>query len=418
VNTLMVAYGNCLRFQGELVVSESSDTVIAVAMPQVNVNDEEVTLVGWHVEDGGQIAAGDPLCEIETSKSTGDVPSPATGVFLRMVEVGQVVAVGQVIGHVGPSLDAIRKHLDTRTSTSAATSPAGPIVRGAAGATAGAIELARSYGIDTSAIPAEGRVRRSDVERYLADHPELQKRPAGAAQAAAVETLPAGLRTLVADEGDLPDHHWSIAQHLAATHRRLSAAHVAMDVAADRLVRWIETQRQAGRMTGPIPLLLHAAAQAARSCPALVSFRLGRRVYRYRSIDIAFTARSADGRLFTPVVRDVPGRSLTELAERCAALSMAVFRGQLEMADMAGGAMTVSALSDLPVRFHVGLQNAYQSALLTAGAIHDEVVLIDGKPTLRPTMTLVLSYDHGLMDGYEAASALAAAKTALENLVV
>ena len=97
----MVAYGNCLRFQGELVVSESSDTVIAVAMPQVNVNDEEVTLVGWHVEDGGQIAAGDPLCEIETSKSTGDVPSPATGVFLRMVEVGQVVAVGQVNGHVG-----------------------------------------------------------------------------------------------------------------------------------------------------------------------------------------------------------------------------------------------------------------------------------------------------------------------------
>ena len=399
-------------------MSDSADTVIAVSVPQVNVNDEEVTLVGWHVEDGGQIAAGEPLCEVETSKSTGDVPSPATGVFRRAAEVGQVVAVGQVIGHIAPSLDAIQKHLDARAGTSAATSPAAPTIRGLAGATAGAIELARSYGIDISAIPAEGRVRRSDVERYLAEHLELQKRPAGAAPAATAEALPAALQSLVADEGDLPVHHWSIAQHLAATHRRLSAAHVAMDVSAERATGWMEAQRRTGRMTGPVPLLLHAAAQAARSCPALVSFRLGRHVYRYQSIDIAFTARSADGRLFTPVVRDAPGRSLTELADRCAALSMAAFRGQLDAADMAGGAMTVSALSDHAVRFHVGLQNAYQSALLTAGAIRDEVVLVNGGPITRPIMTLVLSYDHGLMDGYEAAAALAAAKDALESLQV
>ena len=101
-----------------------------------------------------------------------------------------------------------------------------------------------------------------------------------------------------------------------------------------------------------------------------------------------------------------------------ARLSMSVFSGQLDPRDMTGAAMTVSALSEQPVRFHVGLQNAYQSALLTAGAIRDEVILIDGKPTLRPTLTLVLSYDHGLMDGYEAATALTAAKTALENLEV
>jgi len=191
-----------------------------------------------------------------------------------------------------------------------------------------------------------------------------------------------------------------------------------MDVSAERATCWLEAQRRTGRMTGPVPLLLHAAAQAAKACPRLVSFRLDRRVYRYRSIDIAFTARSPDGRLFTPVVRDVPGRSLTELADQCAALSMAVFRGQLEMAHQSGGAMTVSALSDLAVRFHVGLQNAYQSALLTAGAIRDEVVLVNNAPVTRPTVTLVLSYDHGLMDGYEAASALAAAKGALESLHV
>lgn len=386
-------------------------------MPQVNVNDEEVTLIGWHIENGGKAVADQPLCEVETSKSTGDVPSPAGGVFRQAVEVGQVVTVGQVIGHIGPSMKAIEEYLAAHpaaapTRPSAITAAAGPIE-----ATAGAIELARARGIDLNRISAQGRIRRADVERYIADHPGLTT-GVPSSSATADESLPAGLRSIVNDEGDLPDHLWSIAQHLTATQHRLAIAHVIMDVSMANGLAWMDAQRKAGRMAGPIPLLLHAAACAATACPRLISFRIGRHAYRYASTDIAFTARTPDGRLFTPVVRNVAGRSLEEIAADCARLSMSVFRGELDPRDMTGGAMTVSALTEQPVSFHVGLQNAYQSALLTAGAIREEIVLLDGKPTARPTITLVLSYDHGLMDGYEAANALATAKTALENLSV
>ena len=379
----------------------SSPVVLAVTMPQVNVNDEQVTLLGWHVSDGGQAVEGQPLCEVETSKSVGDMPSPATGVFRPIVEVGAVVAVGRTIGYIGPSLEAIEQHMASlpradEPQPGSTTSPETTV-----NATAGAVELARRHSLNLALIPATGKVRREDVERYLAEHPE----PQGEQARSVSESLPSVLVPLVDGGSDLSDHQWSVARHLAATQSRLVTAFVNMDVDMTASVRWLDAQRQAGRITGPLPLLLHAGAAAVRAEPKLASFRMGRKVYHYRDLAIAYAARSTDGRLFTPVVRSLDGQSIEDLARQCAALSMAIFRGQLKPADQFGACLTVSALSDQPVRFHVGLQNAYQSAILTAGAIRQAAAVRDGQVVVRPEMTLCLSYDHGLMDGWEAAAA-------------
>ena len=385
--------------------------VVAVRMPQANVNDEQVTLVGWHVAGGGVVREGRPLCEVETSKAVGDVDAPASGVLKQVARVGDVVAVGQVFAYIGPTVEAIEEHISSREEGNVG----GEVVedhRGPAGATAGAAELAARYGIDPADVPASGgRVRRSDVEAFAA-----RRGLTAAAAPGAIEGLPPALADKVSDQGGLSDSAWAIARHLMRTQSQLVTAHVTMDVGMSAAAAWIGSRREAGVMTGPIPILLHAAAAAIGEQPKLASFRLGRRVYRYRSIDIAYTARSRDGRLFTPVVGDVDKRTLDELAAECGRLNMAAFRSQLRPAEMSGGCLTVSLLNEHPVRCHVGLQNAYQSAILTAGAIRDEVALVDGKPVAVPTMTLTLSYDHGLMDGWEAAAALDAARTAIESM--
>lgn len=397
-------------------MSDNPNIVQAVTMPQVNVNDEEVTLVGWRVKDGERAVAGEPLCEVETSKAVGDVPAPASGIFKSIVDLGDIVTIGQTIGYTGSSIEAIEQYLATQDQA-ASKVPSISINTGAkVEATAGAIELARRCGIDIADVRAEGKVRRADVEHYLSEHPEITRDQAYAPISADSEALPSSLAKAVSEEGQLSEHQWSIARHLAATQARVIPAHVVMDVAFDRAVQWMDTQRQAGRMMGPLPILLKAGAAAVEAYPKLTTFRLGRRVYRYHSIDIAYTARSADGKLFTPVVRNVADRSLDELADECGRLNMAIFRGQLEPSDMIGGCLTLSALIDQPVRFHIGLQNAYQSALITAGAIRDEVVLIDGQAVSRPVITLTCSYDHGLLDGWEVAAALEAAKSAIESL--
>jgi len=399
-------------------VSNSSQAVMAVRMPQVNVNDEEVTLVGWHVPDGGQAVEGEPLCEVETSKAVGDVPSPGSGVLKHAASVGDVIRIGEVFGYLGSSIEVIEASMAQRGDEAA---PATAAVFGTAadkrtaGATAGAVELARRYGIELADIPAAGRVRRADVEQYIAQR-GLAAPVSVKATSQEAAHLPPALSEKVVDQGPLPDHLRSIADHLARTQSQLVVAHVMMDADMRGAVEWIESRRKAGVMTGTIPILLHAAAAAVAAEPRLRQFRLGGRVYAYRDVDIAFAARSAEGRLFTPVVRGVDRLSLDDLAKQCAGLGMAAFRGRLSPAEMSGGCLTVSVLSEQPVRFHIGLQNTCQSVLITAGAIREEVRMQDGRPAAVPLMTLAMSYDHGLMDGWEASAALNAARVCIEQL--
>jgi len=399
-------------------VSGSVQSVLAVRMPQVNVNDEEVILIGWHVADGQEVAVDQPLCEIETSKAVGDVPSPAAGAVKQAAEIGDIIAIGQVFAYIGPSIEAIDAFIAAQ-GEAATQSPVGAVPAlsraGAVDATAGAIEMARKYGLDLAVVPAFGRVRRSDVERFIAEK-GLAAPVVRATTAHEVLSLPPALKDKVVDQGPLPDHLRSIGEHLARTQSQLVVAHVVMDACAKGAADWIESRRKAGVMTGPIPVLLHAAAAAIAAEPRLRQFRLGGHAYSYRDVDVAFTARSGDGRLFTPVIRGVDRLGLDDLAKECARLGMAVFRGNLAVADMSGACMTISVLSDHPVRFHAGLQNAWQSAILTAGAVHDEVRMEEGRPVSVPVMTLTLSYDHGLMDGWEAATALNAAKSCIEAI--
>lgn len=402
-------------------MSAETGAVVAVRMPQVNVNDEEVVLAAWRVEDGGRAVEGKPLCDIETSKAVGELPSPATGVVRHAAKAGDAVKIDGIIAYIGPDAAVIDSYLSSLSKLSS-TSPS-PAPASAAAATAGAVELARSAGIDLSQVPAgEGRIRRSDVEKYLTNRPQGAG-PIGPTassdglglQPVTVDVLPAPLAEATEEVEPLANHAWAISRHLKETQDRLVVAHAMMDVNMQQAIEWMSRSRQAGLIASFLPILIKAAAAAIAACPKLVTFRLDRRMFKYRSLDIAFTARSQQGWLYTPVVREVDRLSLDQIAAHCSELAMAAFRGQLTDKDIAGGCLTVSLLSEQPVRMHVGLQNVYQTALVTSGAIRNEVHLVDGGPTAVSTVTLAMSYDHGVMDGWDAATALDAMRKTVEN---
>lgn len=403
-------------------MTAESGAVVAVRMPQVNVNDEEVTVLEWRVPDGGRAEEGRPLCEIETSKAVGELPSPATGIVRHVAKSGEVVRVDAIVAYLGPSAEAVDSYLSMLGRPGPGKSV--PLNTGGVPASAGAVELAQAMGVDLSMVQSsEGRIRRADVERYLAERAQVPAPPlasagrtSGAAAAAvADDVLPEPLRAAVDEVDALPNHQWAMTQHLQQTQERLVVAHALMDVNMSRALAWINQLKQAGQMASPLPVLIKAAARAIGVCPNLQAFRMHRRVFRYRQVDIAFTARSHQGWLYTPVVRDAGQLALPDLAARCGELAMAAFRGQLVETDLAGSCLTVSLLNEQPVRLHVGLQNTYQTALLTSGAIREELRLVEGRPVAVPMITLVLSYDHGLLDGWDAAAALDAARRSIEE---
>ncbi len=398
-------------------------SAIPIKMPQVNVNDDFVTLVGWHVEDGGEVREGEPLCEVETSKAVGDVPTPASGFIRQLTQPGDVINIGDVFARIGPTIDALDDHVAEQsappveakpayqksTAAGAASDPPGKVH-----ASAGAQALALQYGLDLGEVRHDGdRIRREDVERHLDAHGRKDLAPEPLDELARPQ-LPAGLRELVDSRGPMNDHTWAIARHLEQTQARVLPAHVMMDVSAVGALAWTSAQQAKGLMTSILPVLIHAVGRAAASHEELLNFRLGRDLYRYRGVDVAYTGRDTQGRLYTPVVRGAEERELDEIATECNRLNMAMIRRQLRPEEMSGACATVSMLSEQPVRSHIGLQNAYQSVLITAGAVREELRLEEGRPVAVPTLTIAMTYDHGLMDGWQSAQALTTVKSHFE----
>lgn len=65
--------------------------------PQVNVNEDDATLVEWFKKSGDYVRKGELLCSLETLKSTFDLHSEEEGYFVSIVEAGHKAKVGQVI---------------------------------------------------------------------------------------------------------------------------------------------------------------------------------------------------------------------------------------------------------------------------------------------------------------------------------
>ena len=99
-------------------------------------------------------------------------------------------------------------------------------------------------------------------------------------------------------------------------------------------------------------------------------------------------------------------RQRRDLAERARA-------GRLRPADITGATFTVSNLGMYRVDSFSAIITPPQAAVLAVGSIADRVIPVDGRPSVRPVMTVTLSSDHRVVDGARAADFLAAVAEAI-----
>jgi pyruvate/2-oxoglutarate dehydrogenase complex dihydrolipoamide acyltransferase (E2) component len=74
--------------------------VFQVTIPKIGFSMNEGELAEWLVEDGAQVAEGDPLYSLEADKSTNEVESPASGTLRIIGQVGETYEVGTVIAEI------------------------------------------------------------------------------------------------------------------------------------------------------------------------------------------------------------------------------------------------------------------------------------------------------------------------------
>jgi 2-oxoglutarate dehydrogenase E2 component (dihydrolipoamide succinyltransferase) len=173
-------------------------------------------------------------------------------------------------------------------------------------------------------------------------------------------------------------------------------------------------EKKHGVKLGFMSFFAKAACLAIQDIPAVNGQLEGDEIIYFDYVDLSVAVSAPNG-LVVPVVRNADSLSFAGIEKAIADLGKRAREGTLTMDDMKGGTFTISNGGVFGGLMSTPIINPPQSAVLGLHRIEDRPVVRDGQIVIRPMMYLALSYDHRLIDGREAVTALKTIKEAIED---
>jgi pyruvate dehydrogenase E2 component (dihydrolipoamide acetyltransferase) len=385
---------------------------ISVVMPALEMAQENGKLLAWRKKEGESVSKGEPLLEIETDKAVVEIEAPGDGILAGITaDVGAVIPVGETIawlvapGEKPPAkaVTAAPAARATSTAQAAASAPAQVRPAAAAGSTAQispkARRLAKELGVDIGQLQGtgpDGTITSGDVQAAA----NAKGAAAPAARTAAAPTVATEpLSQLARLMAERTTQSWTSVPHFSLVKSVDCGA--LMDA---------QKKLSVGSAAGTAPtitdLLIKLIARVLEKHPRMNASWTGDGIKLNPETNISVAMAVKDGVVgaVIPKANKQPIAALSvlrrELTERARA-------GRLRPADISGGTFTLSNLGMYKVDAFTAIITSPQCAILAVGAIADAVVPVDGKPGIRPIMTMTLSSDHRVVDGARAAEFLA-----------
>jgi pyruvate dehydrogenase E2 component (dihydrolipoamide acetyltransferase) len=340
-------------------------------LPDLGEGLTEGEVARWLVSEGQEIAEDDPLVEVQTDKTTVEIPSPAGGKVARiLVAEGDVVPVGTVlvvIGEDGATAAEEQPRAEPREPAAPAPEkPAADRVR----ATPLVRRLAQELGVDLGALEGtgpQGRVTEEDVRGAT-----------GGGVAEGRRERLRGVRRLVAE-------------HMTRAHKEVPP------------VTWVEEcdfgNVELGRL---VPLTLKAVAESLKEFPELNARIEGDEIVYLDRYDIGVAVQTEQG-LVVPVVRGCDQASVDDLAQEVERLADAARAGTLTPEELRGSTFTVTSAGKLGGLLTTPIVNHPEVAILSIGRVAERPVVRDGQVIARPAGFLSVTFDHRVIDGARAA---------------
>jgi pyruvate dehydrogenase E2 component (dihydrolipoamide acetyltransferase) len=328
-------------------------------LPDLGEGLTEGEVARWLVAEGDEVAEDDPLVEIQTDKTTVEIPSPAAGPVTRiLVAAGEVVPVGTVLVVIGGDDD------EAAPTPPAARVQATPLVR----------RLAQELGVELGSVTPTGpgdRIGEEDVRRAAGD---------GASRPAEGRREPLrGVRR-------------QIAEHLTRAHREIPA------------VTYVEECDFTGvDLSMLLPLVLRATAQSLHDFPELNARLDGDEIVYLDRYDLGVAVQTEQG-LVVPVVRACDTRSLEELRADVDDLAERARSGTLAPDELRGSTFTVTSAGKLAGLLVTPLINAPEVAILGVHRIGPRPVVRAGEIVARSVGNISVTFDHRVVDGARAAA--------------
>jgi len=414
-----------------------------VKLPDIGEGTTEAEIVAWHVKPGQEIREEDPLVDVMTEKATVELPAPVAGTVvaingavgekrpvgseLVVLEVAGEGNVGAASSHppaavaAGPPSPAARERVVVAPSLSRTAGEGAE--RGEAGEGVRVPVAARRIGEKPLASPAVrrrawdlgiplqfvagsgpgGRITRRDLDAYAtapAAAPALRRRDG-------VEEVPViGLRR-------------AIAEHLQLSHQHIPHfAYVEeIDVTAlEELRGQLNAADAAREHLTLLPFLMRAMVIAVAEHPqvnARYDDEAGM-LQRHRAVNIG-VATQTEGGLMVPVVHHAETLDLWQTASELRRLSEAARAGKASRAELTGSTITVTSLGRLGGIAATPVINYPEVAIIGVNRIALRPVVHGGQIAIRRVMNLSSSFDHRIVDGWEAASFIARVKQLIEQ---
>ena len=394
-------------------------------LPDVGEGTAEAEIVAWHVKVGDVVHEDDNLVDVMTDKATVEIGSPHAGrVVKRLFAEGERCPVGKVliVLAVEPSESS------TPSTTSEPSKDSAPPAKGSGepsspsptrlGTTSGATggeavlatpatrKLARDIGVDIRGVTGSG-----PAGRITSDDVRVQGE-ATAPTASAPRTQTDGVRI------PFRGLRKKIAETLVRS--KQTAPHVTYveEIDCTELVALRAKLNARGggvEKLSFLPFIIKATIAALKKFPQMNAMldEAGGEIVQWSSFHIGLATATENG-LLVPVIRDADRKSLAELGRDIERLAEVTRTGKATRDELIGSTFTITSLGALGGVMATAVINPPEVAILGVHRIARRPAVVGDQIVIRDLMNVSLSFDHRVVDGFDAAQFVAEIKRALE----
>jgi len=397
-------------------------TEFTLKMADIGEGVAEVELVSWLVEIGDPVREDQMVAEVMTDKATVEIPSPKDGVVTWLAgQAGDKIAVGspllklEVAGAVDahplperdskPAQQAAPKqtHTSAFAASRSAPTPRAPIASTLPLAAPSLRARAKDLGIDLARVTGsgpDGRILDSDLDAFVRGQEDMTM----SGDFDPIKVI--GLRRKIAER--LSDS-WTRIPHITYVEE--------VDVTA---LEGARAQINAATGDKPkltlLPFIARAIIGAIAQQPRFNAHfdDTAGVLKQFKSVHLGVATQTPDG-LIVPVVRDAQSRDFHDIAAEIVRLSEAAREGKAKRDELSGSTITITSLGKLGGIVTTPIINAPEVAIIGINKVRTAPVWDGVAFAPRQVMNISASFDHRVIDGYDAAVFIQKIKSQLEN---
>lgn len=406
-----------------------------IKMPDVGEGVAEAELVEWHVKAGDPVREDMVIAAVMTDKATVEIPSPVNGTVTWLgAEVGDTVAVKAPLVTIetdGKGRDDAQAPdqsapLVAKTQSGAEEAPARPQPAHAKPLPSSPPSLAPQEkplaspsvrlfalesGVDLRQVPPtrpDGRIQREDVEQYLARGASSLAAPAPFARNTSTEEVKLnGMRRRIAEKMSLST---SRIPHITYVEE------IDMTALEDLRATMNRDRKPEHPKLTILPFLMRAIVKAVADQPDInATFNDDAGILtRSGGVHVGIAAQTPAG-LVVPVVRHAEARTIWDCAGEMARLAEAARNGTATRDELTGSTITISSLGALGGIVSTPVINHPEVAIIGVNKIATRPAWDGAQFVPRKMMNLSSSFDHRIIDGWDAATFIQRIRVLLET---